>query len=282
MVAGITALEPAQGAARGYFVFLHGILGSGINWRSFARAYMKASSKGDLGVLLVDLALHGDLRDQGPLVPNTVQATAQDLLARLTQGGWPILGICGHSFGGKVATLAARDLQAPAGVDPTQLWVLDSPPGARPEGQGSASTLQILEILSKAPQRFEARSDFLTWAKGQGIQPPVAAWLATNLRELPSGGYRFALDIVSIRALLDDFFELDSWPALLEVAGRRNWRANVVVAGRSDVFVPDERAKLAQACAQGPTTAFELPNAGHWLHVDAPQQLLSIMLSVGA
>lgn len=274
--AGITAIEASSGATHSYIAFVHGILGSGMNWRAFARK-LAARTPGR-GALLVDLALHGELRDEGPLVPNTVSATAQDLAARLTQGGWPIDALAGHSFGGKVVTLAASHLSSPPPQGrPRELWVLDSPPGARLEGEGSASTLRVLASLRKLGSSFATRGDFVSALTDQGIERSVAQWLATNLRARPQGGFRFALDLVSIEAVLEDFFNSDAWPALDTLAQDPLWDLRFVYAGRSSVFVPSEREALLQREAQGFVQAHCIPDAGHWLHVDAPEALLGLM-----
>lgn len=272
-VVGISAIEASSGPTEHYIAFVHGIMGSGINWRAFARKLI-APTPGR-GALLVDLALHGALRDRGPLVPNTVQATADDLATRLVQGGWPVRALAGHSFGGKVVTLAASKLLASELRD---LWVLDSPPGPRVEGQGSASTLRVLAALGRLAPVHETRSEFVAALEQQKIERSVAQWLATNLRSRPQGGYRFALDLVSIEAVLEDFFEHDTWPQVDALCADPSWNVHFVHGGRSSVFVPAELEKLHTRQSQGKLVSHCIELAGHWLHVDAPAELLGHML----
>lgn len=271
-VKGISVLEPAQGQATGYIAFVHGIMGSGTNWRAFARKLI-AQTPGQ-GALLVDLALHGALRDEGPLVPNTVEATAQDLADRLGLGGWPIDALAGHSFGGKVVSLAAKALPADR---PRTLWILDSPPGPRIEGQGSASTLRVLASLRRLPSLHQSRADFVSGLEAQGIERSVAQWLATNLRACEAGGFRFALDLVAIEAVLEDFFNQDTWPAIDALGKAEQWQVEVIYGGRSTVFVPQELQTLGDKAAAGRLRARCIEKAGHWLHVDAPNELLDLM-----
>lgn len=271
-VKGISVIEPAQGPASGYVAFVHGIMGSGNNWRAFARKLI--AQRPGQGALLIDLALHGALRDDGPLVPNTVQATAQDLATRLALGGWPLDALVGHSFGGKVVSLAAAQLDLERA---RRLWILDSPPGPRTEGEGSASTLMVLAALSRLPPVHQSRAEFVAALQAVGIERSVAQWLATNLRERPEGGFRFALDLVSIQAVLDDFFDQDTWPTIDDLAQNERWSVEVIYGGRSSVFVRQELQTLQEKAALGHLRARCIEKAGHWLHVDAPAQLLEMM-----
>ena len=85
-------------------LFLHGILGSGANWRTFAKQVVTAQP--DWGAVLVDLRLHGDSREiVAP--PHTISAAAgdvQELVGMLeASSSSRVRGVLGHSFGGKIA-----------------------------------------------------------------------------------------------------------------------------------------------------------------------------------
>src|SRR4051812_33412858 len=107
---------PAGEAPSRLLLFLHGILGSGPNWRTFAKQIVAA--RPDWGAVLVDLRLHGESQD-GFAPPHTLAAAAADLeelIATLeqTDEAAPLVvrprvrGVLGHSFGGKVALELAR------------------------------------------------------------------------------------------------------------------------------------------------------------------------------
>jgi esterase len=85
-----------------WMLVLHGILGSGANWRSFARRLTAADPS--LGLVLVDLRMHG--QSQGAPSPHTLEATARDLFRLQEALALPVSGVIGHSFGGKVALAA--------------------------------------------------------------------------------------------------------------------------------------------------------------------------------
>src|SRR5688500_19013260 len=129
-VASVTASE---GASPGrWFVFLHGILGSGANWRTFARQIVAA--RPEWGALLVDLRLHGESRDLLP--PHTLAAAARDVALAVEARGGGVRAVLGHSFGGKVAIALAGELAGAANGPLDDLFVVDSTPGARPDRRG--------------------------------------------------------------------------------------------------------------------------------------------------
>ena len=77
---------------------IHGILGSGQNWRTFARKLQTRLP--NLGIALIDLRNHG--RSPRGVAPHTLRACAEDLLRLSADIGEPDI-VIGHSFGGKVA-----------------------------------------------------------------------------------------------------------------------------------------------------------------------------------
>jgi esterase len=193
-----------------WIVFLHGILGSGANWRSFARQITQA--RPTWGALLVDLRLHGE--SQGLPPPHTVQAAARDIVEALPSVT-PRVPVGGHSFGGKVAIALAGELAATEAGPPRSLIVVDSTPGARPDHRGSSNVRHIVELLTELPDHFEDRNAFTAWAEARGVTRPIAMWLAMNVRPVPNTTrFEFRLDIPAIRTMMDDYFHLDLWPLL--------------------------------------------------------------------
>jgi esterase len=248
-------------------VFLHGILGSGANWRTFARQLVAVRPA--WRAVLVDLRKHGASQDFAP--PHTLGACVQDLL-ELEKDIGRVDGVLGHSFGGKVAleyVFARKDLEV--------AWVIDSSPGARPDRRGSESTVQIVEMLDSLPERFPTREAFVEYVASRGAERSIAMWLAMNVRPTPQGDYAMRVDVPALRALLDDYFARDAWPILEDPA--RTTKVHLVVGGRSRVLDTAERA-LAERLAVGePDRTFlhVVPDAGHWVHVDAPIELLELV-----
>lgn len=239
-----------------WIVFLHGILGTGANWRSLARKVVAAVPR--FGAVLVDLRGHGRSHRLG--APWTLDRVAEDLLALPV----PLAGALGHSFGGKVA-LVLHGL-APLG----RLILVDSNPGPRPTARGSESTLDVLEVLRALPPTFHDRAEFQDAVRAAGQPLGIAQWLAMNLvRE--GDRVRFGPDLGGVQALLDDYFARDLWPALEPARAI----TDVIVGGASSVLDAQDRARLA---GNASLRQHVVEGAGHWVHVDAAAAVEALVI----
>lgn len=252
-----------------WVLFVHGILGRGSNWRGFARRLL--AELPSFGAILVDLRAHGDSRDLPP--PDSVDSAAADL-ARLVDhlGDKPIHAVVGHSFGGKVS-LALAQLRSVEHV-----VLVDSMPGARTDG---GDAVRVVRMLRTLPARFGDRRAFEAYVGEFGLSPAITAWLGQNLDRLDDGGYEFALDIERIQTLLDDYLRRDDW-ALLDPPPRGT-RVHVVIGGRSAAFDDADRARALELQARIPPTdgsvrVSVLEGAGHWVHIDDPDGLRSVLV----
>lgn len=245
----------AEGASPSkWLLMLHGILGTGGNWRSFALKLVRRSP--DWGAVLVDLRNHGDSRGFPP--PHTVEATARDLESI----GLPFEAVLGHSFGGKVALewirLRAGDLHAAI--------VVDSTPAPHPELIGTDwGALGVVQTLRALPKRMPSRTDYTEALTLRGVDLPTALWLAMNARR-KDDAFVLDLDLDAIQAMLGDYFSTDSWDIALAPPGR----VKVHFVAGSSGSMPDEDRARARA---------EIVDAGHWVHVDAPDALLDIVMT---
>ena len=251
-------VAPEGGDVRGWLFFLHGILGSGANWRTIARRLVAA--RPEWGALLVDLRMHG--RSQGAPPPQTVAAAADDLVRLAAESGLPVAGVVGHSFGGKVA-LALRGKLA---LD--TIWVLDATPGPRAEPKDDPDSAQhVLDALRQLPRLLPDRAAFVEAMTGRGFSRGLADWLAMNL-EAADGGYRLRLDLDAVGELLADFYRRDLWSALESGPGAMH----LVIAARSRALDQADRRRAAAL-----PIAVHTLDAGHWLHMEAPDALLALL-----
>lgn len=259
-------------------LFLHGILGRRANWRSLARRWLER--RPGWGAVLVDLREHGE--SQGFSGPQTVAAAAADLLplvraVEAEQGG-RVAGILGHSFGGKVAIAGAAALRSvDRAVD--ELWVLDAPPGPRDHSR-EGLTDGVFAVLGRLGHDYPSRVAFTEAVIAAGLSKPLAQWLATSAAEAPAGSGRwgFGLDLTKLHALVDDFARVDLWPALAaELAAGA--AVGLVLGGRSQAVVGAERERADALAARGGLGLEVIAGAGHWLHTDAPVELLEILAS---
>lgn len=241
-----------------WMLFLHGILGTGSNWRSFARKFVQR--KPGWGAVLVDLRMHGSSRDLAP--PHTVESAARDLFDLPVRAS----GILGHSFGGKVALEYVKQ----SGGDLDIAYVIDSTPGARPHLVGSDYGARgIMNVLERAPARFRKRAQYMDWMVAEGIDKGTAQWLTMNVRQLGHEEYELGIDLAAMRALVDDYYALDRWDVVEAPPGRVR---EVMVLGTRGDLSGEDRARLRKT----PAKVFEV-DAGHWVHVDAPDALLEIV-----
>jgi len=243
------------------FLFLHGILGSGGNLRALAQAFVRSAPGHE--ALLVDLRQHG--RSRGAPPPHDVDACADDLLRLEASLPKPVVGVVGHSFGGKVAL--AFHQRRPA---LERVATLDSLPGVSEERAGSEQTISVLEMLERLPRHYQRREQFVESVHAEGHSRAIADWLAMNL-ERSAHGFTFATELDTIRALLDSYFALDLWPVIEHSAAR----IDLVIGGRSRVWSERDRERALALQAQRPERVHVhlLPDAAHWVHVDSPQAL---------
>ena len=249
-----------------YMVFLHGILGRGGNWRGIARRFV--AERPAWGAALVDLRLHGGSQE-GFAPPHTIDAAAADLDGLALPA--PIAGVLGHSFGGKVAlAYAARrgDLEV--------AWVIDALPGARAAAPGD-STQAVMELLARLPQRHRSREAFMAAVETAGQPRGIAEWLAMNLvRDVDA--YRLALDLPALRELLADYFARDLWPVVESPPGAT--RLHLVIATGATTFSAADRDR-ALRLLQAPERrlSVHLLPTGHWVHSEAPGDLLRLLVA---
>jgi pimeloyl-ACP methyl ester carboxylesterase len=246
-------------------LLLHGALGSGSNLRSLAVKLSKL--RPEYRFCLVDLRHHGD--SQGAPPPNTLEACARDLDALLAQLDREPTVLAGHSFGGKTALMFGSLFPGRA----SQIWVLDSNPGAQ-EPSSDNEVVRVMQTIRKTTTPAAERQQVVAELVALGLSSGTANWLGTNLQRGDHGfEWRFNLD--AIYELMLDYFRVDLWPVLEEPPADSDLR--VVVAERSDRWAPENRARIQRVADDTAVSLHVVPNAGHWLHVDNPGFLLELM-----
>ena len=212
------------------------------------------------GAALVDLRLHGDSR-AGFAPPHTVHAAAEDVLALLPGLPGPVEALVGHSLGGKVVLAAQRA----SGQRFPRAVVLDASPSRRPDGLGSEQSRDVLALLGRLPGAYGTRAEFVAAIEAGGQPRAIALWLAMAL-EPAERRFQLSLDLPGLESMFRSVLAEDDWDVVTSVpAGHR---VAFVVGGRSDVVDAQVRTRLAALTPA--VTLEEIPGAGHWLQVDAP------------
>lgn len=228
-------------------VLLHGLFGSGSNWRRQARELAKRYR-----VLLPDLRNHG----RSPHAPSMdYQAMADDVTGLLDAEALDKIALVGHSMGGKVAMTLA--LTRPERV--AALVVADIAPVAYgPHLRGYVDAMRELH-----PAAIGSRTEADQALASSVAEPMVRQFLLTNLEHRTEGyRWRIPLDILAGQMpLIEGFPELTanfSGPTLFIHGGRSH-------------YVTQARHEIIRRLF--PHTELEcIPQAGHWLHVEAPEQ----------
>lgn len=231
-------------------VFLHGLYGSGNNWRSQARELADRYR-----VLLPDLRNHGRSPHHADM---DYRALAADVDALLAREGIDQAAVVGHSMGGKTAMALA--LTRPQRL--AALMVVDIAPVAYAHEHGGViAALQRLDLdgLSRREEADAALAPEIP-------EPMVRQFLLTNLqRQGQRWGWRIPLDILAAQVPV-----IEGWPAL---AGEWRGPAAFLHGGASDYVDSDGEAAIRR---HFPAAGIEaLPGIGHWVHAEAPRDFLA-------
>jgi esterase len=248
MIVELAATEYGQGPP---VAILHGLFGSGRNWRSIAQQ-LAARHR----VLAFDLRNHGgspwaDEMTYGDMIG--------DLRASLRARGIDHAALLGHSMGGKVAMLTA--LLHPAEVD--RLVVVDIAPAPNPP-----TLLAYVHAMRAVDLWGEARRGEVD-AQLAGAIPDAAerAFLLQNL-VIGDGTARWRLNLEAIERAFPQIVGFPDLPAGTAYDG-----PTLFVAGaRSSHIQPGHELTIRRLFRQARIVHIE--GAGHWVHAEQPQPFL--------
>lgn len=226
-------------------LIVHGLFGSARNWGAIARRLSQ-----DREVISVDMRNHGESFWADT---HSYADLAQDLVQVIEASGGPV-DVLGHSMGGKAAMMLA--LRAPPLVD--RLLVADIAPVAY--GHSQTVLIRAMQALPLGDISTRAQADA---ALAQQVDDPsVRAFLlqSLDLRASPPR-WRLNLDVLAR--------EMDQITGWRDVRGSFGGSTLFLAGGKSDYVLPEHRAPIR---ALFPEARFaKLPQAGHWLHAEAPE-----------
>lgn len=227
-------------------IILHGLFGSGDNWRTLGKRFAE-----HFDVHALDLRNHGRSPHADEM---SYAAMADDIGAYIEAHGLHKTHIVGHSLGGKVAMATA--ILTPSLID--RLVIVDIAPRLYPpEHEDILAGLKALQP-SNLPDRDEADRRLARHIRSQGVRQ----FLLQNLQRLEDGGYSWKMNLEGIDRWYD---ELRSWPPF---EGRTFDGPTLLLAGtRSEYVGPSDRDAFTQVF---PNSRFEQIDSGHWIHAEAP------------
>lgn len=242
-VGGASALPP--------LLVVHGLFGSGRNWGAIAKRLGQTRA-----VYCVDMRNHA-----GSPWADThgYDDLAADLAGVIEGLGGPV-DLLGHSMGGKAAMMLALT----RGGLVQRLLVADIAPVAYAHSQNHLIAAMRALPLAGLTSRVEADA-----ALQAAI--PDKATRAFLLQSLDlRGGARWMLNL---DVLEREMGRITGWP---DVTGQFAGPTLFLSGGRSDYVQPSHRARIK---ALFPAARFaKLPDAGHWLHADAPHAFVETCL----
>ncbi len=264
----VEAKGAAGGGARRSIYLLHGILGSRRNWLSFARRIVERAPA--WRAVLIDLRNHGESHGAPP--PHDMEACALDVAEVAAELGEEPRIVVGHSFGGKVALVYAREQASSL----EQVWVLDAPPGLR-SGDGTRGDVEnVFERVGEVPLPVPGRAELVADLRGRGLPRAIGKWMTTNLRPADDGeGFVWRFDLAAAREMLLAYGAHDAWDVLERPPS--GVRPVVVRGGRSDRWLPEDLERLERLSRAGTIGYHVLKGAGHWLHSEDPEGLFALL-----
>jgi len=236
-------------------IILHGLLGSADNWRSMSRR-LGAHYK----VLAVDLRNHGrsphsDIFDYDVMVADLREFVEQQALTRIM--------LLGHSIGGKVAMQFAIDYSEQ--VD--RLVIVDI--GPKPYEPSQRYILEALRSLDLTRCKSFADVDAALAAEVSGES--LRQFLLKNLARDENGRLRWKVHLEAIDRNYDKL-------ARGLAPGRTFDKPTLFIRGGRSNYIDDDDVPLIRQIFPRAEIA-TLPEAGHWVHVDAPEEFFQTVLN---
>ena len=229
------------------FVVLHGLFGSGKNWRSFA-----GSLEDDFQVWTLDARNHGDSPHADSM---SYQQMAEDVARFFAENELENVILLGHSMGGKTAMQLA--LQFPDRI--AALIVVDIAPVCYDHLHKQLKLIEAMQELHLAVEM--SRSEIEKKLALKIPEKRLLSFLMTNLNR-QNGQFQWRIGLEQIAAGMP---ELLNYPELKSV-----FKGPVqFIGGENSAYLKFEyHALIRKYFPESRITMLE--NCGHWLHVEQP------------
>lgn len=236
-------------------VILHGLFGSGRNWRSVAETF-SASRR----VLAPDLPGHGS---HPTTLPADIPGLAAGVAALLDREAIPQADLLGHSLGGKTAAWLA--LAHPQRV--RRLVVVDIAPIPYPEHQ--PGFVRLLDALQALPlEQVHSHADAEARLTAAIPEKGLRQFLLQNLLRR-DGRYAWRIDLARFRAALPGMVGFPATDDLPPFTGP----ALFLGGARSDYLLPEHATLIRRLFPRAEMR--HLADAGHWPHVEQRETFLT-------
>ncbi len=250
-------------------VFLHGIMGNKKNWQGFVRLFLESFPSWN--ALIFDLRNHGESSKHA--TPFSVSAAAADIAQALELLNLEASALIGHSFGGKVAALAAGKIPSIR-----QLWLLDSSFSSVEqfnslEKYPSMNALEVLEVLDQIHWPVQSRRTLIDELQALGVSNQIALWMTTNLEPVGEA-LKLNFNPSELKKMLMDFLSLDLWDQVSTLS--RTMDIHLVAASHGFRLSSVDEVRL-QELALSRGFFHVLKDSGHFVQADNPSGLIELM-----
>jgi pimeloyl-ACP methyl ester carboxylesterase len=234
-------------------IILHGFLGSLDNWHTASKRLSESFKVYSL-----------DLRNHGQSPHNELMSypiMAEDLLEFLDEENLAEANLLGHSMGGKVAMQFATEHAERV----SKLIVVDIAPKAYPPFQQP-----LLDALRKIDlKKFKSFGEIDAMLAPEVHDDTTRRFLMKNLAREPTIGFRWKIDL---DAIINNYDELTR---SISTKNKFNKPTCFIRAGRSKYIQDEDVAEIVEIFPQAQIVS--IPKAGHWVHIDAPEEFLQIV-----
>ena len=229
------------------FVVLHGLFGSGKNWRSFA-----GSLEEDFQVWTLDARNHGDSPHADSM---SYQQMAEDVVRFFDGNELENVILLGHSMGGKTAMQLA--LQFPDRI--AALIVVDIAPVCYDHQQKQLKLIEAMQGLHLAAEM--SRSDIEKKLALKIPEKRLLSFLMTNLYR-QNGQFQWRIGLEQIAAGMPYLLNYPEVNSVFEGPVQ-------FIGGENSAYLKFEyHALIRKKFPESRITM--LKNCGHWLHVEQP------------
>ncbi len=244
-----------------YLVFLHGLMGSGMNWQKIASHF-----KEDYQILTFDQRGHG--RSFQPQSGYDPKDYATDLFKIVQELGWDKINLVGHSMGGRnalaFASLYPKHLRS--------LLIEDISPSRRLD-----SIDRMKRLINSVPVPFVSKKEasqffkdgFLQQFDDKTIGKNIAQFFYMNITESASGSADWRFYKPGILESLELGRKQDAWPSVMGLKVPTLF----VYGENSDELSPEDLQQLADISH---TETRCVKDAGHWVHFDQPEDFVKV------
>lgn len=240
-------------------IILHGLFGTSDNWGTVGKELAEPSDpQADaLDVFLVDLRDHGRSPHTEAI---SYPLMAADVHAMIEQQGLQRVVLVGHSMGGKTAMAFAQ--RWPALLQ--KLVVIDIGPRAHANNQAHIIEALRTADLSVGRTRKEVEAGISALVK----EPGVVQFLMKNLYWKTEQELAWRVNVPLLHQALDAILA-DIGPDVVRVP------TVFVRGGQSDYILREDIPAIKE---QFPNSTIEtVPYAGHWVHAQAPDEVVAII-----